>query len=210
MLTPDNGDHSTHRNEGCLTDSQAKKMVHRRELKDFKAKTADASLLTPPGFPRHQLSQCLRIPKAIIERNGGKECTDREAAAFAGLHLARKVRVEICSAMKYGLLERRSVGRVWPTNIARKIVMSRTASQEMTAKRKALLHAPVLSDLYRGLRGRHLSELRSLMESVKSSAKISSDDMHALTVVFIRSLADANLLEVVDGRQRVIDAQHRP
>ena len=76
--------------------------------------------------------------------------------------------------------------------------------------RKALLHAPVLSDLYRCLQGRHLSDLPPLIKSVKSSAAISSADMHALVTVLIRSLADANLLEVVDGGQRVIACLRRP
>ena len=128
---------------------------------------------------------------------------------FLGLRLSRRTRLEICSAVKYGLLERRSVGRVWPTNIARKIVMSKTPSQQITAMRKALLHAPVLADLYRGLQGRHLSDLPPLIESVKYSATISSADIHALVTVLIRSLADANLLEVVDGGQRVIGCLHR-
>jgi len=70
--------------------------------------------------------------------------------------------------------------------------------------RKALLHAPVLSDLYRRLQGRDLSDLPFLIESVKPSVEISSDDIHSLVVVLIRSLGDANLLEVVDGRERVI------
>ena len=203
-------DSSPRSNDEAVTRPKSGKTVHRKQVRNFRTKPADPFLVPPAGFPRHRLSQCLRIPKAIIERNGGKECTDCQAAAFAGLRLARGTRLEICSAMKYGLLERRSVGRVWPTHIARKIVMSKTSSQEMTAMRKALLHVPVLSDLYGRLRGRYLSELRSLIESVKSSAEISSDDRHALAVVFIRSLADANLLEVVDGRQRVIGAQHKP
>src|SRR5260370_24034948 len=75
----------------------------------------------PGGFPRHRLSKCLRIPTAIIKRNQGLECTDREAAGFAGLRLVGRTRVEISSAVKYGLLERRSPGRVKPTEIARKI-----------------------------------------------------------------------------------------
>jgi hypothetical protein len=60
------------------------------------------------------------------------------------------------------------------------------------------------------LQGRDLSDLPFLIESVKPSVEISSDDIHSLVVVLIRSLGDANLLEVVDGRERVIGWQHRP
>jgi hypothetical protein len=203
-------DSSTYRNSESVTHSQSDKTTHRPQVKNFGRRPADPALLAPSAFPRHRLSQCLRIPTAIIERNGGRECTDCEAAMFVGLRLSRRTRLEICSAVKYGLLERRSVGRVWPTNIARQIVMSKTPSQQITAMRKALLHAPVFSDLYRCLQGRHLSDLPLLIVSAKSSAAISSADMHALVTVLIRSLADANLLEVVDGRQRVIGCLHTP
>ncbi len=127
----------------------------------------------------------------------------------AAAAIAQRATITTAAVRFTGLPCDRSVGRVWPTNIARKIVMSKTPSQEITAMRKALLHAPVLSDLYRCLQGRHLSDLPPLIESMKSPAAISSADMHALVTVLIRSLADANLLEVVDGGQRVIGCLHR-
>ena len=144
-----------------------------------------------------------------MERNGGQECTDREAAAFAGLRFARGTRAEICSAVKYGLLDRRGVGRVRLTPIARRIFTCKGAGQKMRAMRKALLHAPVLSELYRRLEGRDLSDLPVLLESVKNALQISSEEMHSRVVVLIRSLADAKLLEVVDGRQRVIGRRYK-
>jgi hypothetical protein len=45
------------------------------------------------------------------------------------------------------------------------------------------------------------------MESMKSSSEISPESMHSLAVVLIRSLTEANLIEVVGGRQRVIGRQ---
>jgi hypothetical protein len=202
-------DSSITRNDEAIAHPQSEKTIHGPQVKNLKSRQTVPALVTPAGFPRHRLSQCLRIPKAIIEGNGGKECTDREAAAFAGARLARGIRLEICSAVKYGLLERRSVGRVRPTKLAWRIVKSKTLGQEMTAMRKALLHAPVLSDLYRCLQGRPLSDLPSLIESLKPSIEISSSDMHSLVVVLIRSLGDANLLEVVEGRQRVVGCQRK-
>jgi hypothetical protein len=55
------------------------------------------TLVGPSDFPRHRLSQCSRIPHAIIERNGERECTEREGAAFAGSRFARRTRAEIYS-----------------------------------------------------------------------------------------------------------------
>jgi hypothetical protein len=163
----------------------------------------------PSGFPRHRLSKCLRIPTAIIERNQGLECTDVEAAGYAGLRLVGRTRLEISSAVKYGLLERRSPGRVKPTDIARKIVEPRTASEKTVAMRKAILHAPLLSDLYRYFRGKNLPDLPSMLDSLRCSFHVPAEDVHSVVVVLVESLADANLLESVEGKQHVIGFRHK-
>src|ERR1039458_10016509 len=88
------------------------------------AKTANASGKrgTPLGFPKHPILKCLRIPMAVLENNAGKECTDREAAKFAGIGWSGQTAVEITSAIKYGLFQRPSPGKVEPTDITRRIL----------------------------------------------------------------------------------------
>jgi hypothetical protein len=106
------------------------KVTDTRRLTNSRSKPAVPTLVGPSDFPRHRFSQCLRIPHAIIERNGGRECTEREGAAFAGLRFARRTRAEIYSAVKFGLLDRRGLGRVRPTAIARKISTSKNPTKE--------------------------------------------------------------------------------
>jgi hypothetical protein len=180
---------------------------HGKELGSFCTNRIGGAVSS--GFPRHRLSKCLRIPTAIIEHNQGLECTDREAAGYAGLRLTRRTRLEITSAIKYSLLERRSPGRVKPTDIAWKIVASRTASEKAAAMRKAILHAPLLSDLYRYFRGRNLPDLPSLVDSLKSSFNVPSEHIHSVVLVLVESLADAKLLESVGGKQHVIGFRHK-
>ena len=67
------------------------------------------------SFPKHAISKCLRIPQAILDQNAGNQCTDKEAAKFAGMVYTGPVGVEISSAIKYGLLERPAPGTVKPT-----------------------------------------------------------------------------------------------
>src|SRR5215218_8103582 len=55
-------------------------------------------------FPRHSVEKALRIPRAIIEQNAGKDCTDRESAKFVGVGFAGPYAVEISPAIKYGFL----------------------------------------------------------------------------------------------------------
>jgi hypothetical protein len=74
------------------------------------------------GYPRHSLEKALRIPKAILEQNAGKECSDAEAAKFSGVGCHGPFRLEISSSVKFGLLERPSPGRLKITELARKIL----------------------------------------------------------------------------------------
>src|SRR5438477_3735742 len=56
----------------------------------------------PLGYPKHPILKSLRLPQAVLENNAGKECTDREAAKFAGIGWSAQIAVEISSAIKYG------------------------------------------------------------------------------------------------------------
>src|SRR5262245_7375725 len=79
----------------------------RRSRKGKTGATSDArSEAASAKYPRHALEKALRIPKAVLEQNAGKECTDEQAAKFAGLGLHGPTLVEISSAIKYGLFER--------------------------------------------------------------------------------------------------------
>jgi hypothetical protein len=98
---------------------------------------------------------------------------------------------------------------VKPTDIARKIVASTTASEKTAAMRKAILQAPLLSDLYECFRGRNLPDLPSLVDSLRSSFNVPSEDVHSVVLVWVESLADANLLESVGGKQHVIEFRHK-
>ena len=63
-------------------------------------------------FPRHSLEKVLRVPRALLDQNAGKESSDADVAKFLGVKLTGPTRVEISSALKFGLLERPSSGRL--------------------------------------------------------------------------------------------------
>ena len=50
-----------------------------------KEKTKDKKSSKVPSFPRHSLEKALRIPRAILDQNAGKECTDQESAGYIGV-----------------------------------------------------------------------------------------------------------------------------
>jgi hypothetical protein len=166
---------------------------------------------TPLGFPKHPILKCLRIPQAVLENNAGKECTDREAAKFAGIGWSGQLAVEISSAIKYGLFQRPSPGKVEPTDITRRIVRPQKPSDKVDAIREALLKAPLISDIYKHYRGENLpDEISFLANTATESFKIPADRVKEFINVFLEDLEAAQLLEEVSGKKRVVDITHTP
>src|ERR1700693_5062936 len=101
------------------TKTEPAKGKGKKKAKKKKAakKAAGATKFGPIGFPKHSILKCIRIPQGVVENNAGKECTDREAATYAGVGWSGQTSVEISSAIKYGLFERPSPGHVKPTDI---------------------------------------------------------------------------------------------
>lgn len=86
-----------------------------------KKKKAAAPKGAVPKYPRHSLEKVLRIPKAILDQNAGKECTDQETAEFLGGNYNRgPYALELSSAIKYGILERPSQGHIAVSDLAKK------------------------------------------------------------------------------------------
>src|SRR5690348_9827215 len=85
------------------------------------------------AYPKHPILKCLRIPQAVLENNAGKECTDREAAKYASVGWSGNVSVEISSAIKYGLFQRPSSGKVEPTELTRRIVRPQKPTDRIDA-----------------------------------------------------------------------------
>jgi hypothetical protein len=165
----------------------------------------------PLAFPKHAILKCLRIPQAVLENNAGKPCTDREAATFASIGWSGQVHVEISSAIKYGLFQRPSAGKVEPTDITRRIVRPQNPNDKIDAIREAVLRAPVISDVYKHYRGENLPDEPSfLANTVADTFKIPVDRVNDFINVFIEDLTDAELLENVSGKRRVLDITHVP
>jgi hypothetical protein len=159
-------------------------------------------------FPKHAISECLRIPEAVLEQNAGKECTYREAAKFAGIGYTGQIGVEISSALKYGLFERTVPGKIKPTDLVRRIVRPQDPTDKRNAIREAVLQAPGISDAYKHYRGEHLPDITFLKNTAIDTLHIPADKVDEFVAVFTQSLKDAELLEDVGGKQRVLDITH--
>jgi hypothetical protein len=193
--------------------AKAKRKKKKSSKRKKGAKAADGATKRgiPLGYPKHPILKSLRIPQAVLENNAGKECTDREASKFAGVGWSGQIAVEISSALKYGLLERPSPGKVKPTDITRRIVKPQTPTDNVDAIREALLKAPLISDIYKHYRGENLPDEPSfLANTATESFKIPADRVNEFINVFLEDLQSAALLEEVNGKKRVLDITHTP
>lgn len=190
---------------------KAKKRAKKKSAKKRTARASGAAKIGPMLFPKHSILKALRIPQAVLENNAGKDCTDREAATFAGLGWTGSVRVEISSALKYGLLNRPTPGRVEPTDLTRRIVRPQKPNDKIDAIRECLLNAPLISDVYKHYRGENLPEENSfLINTATETFKIPGDRVVEFLDVFMEDLEAAQLIEDVSGKKRVLDITHTP
>ncbi len=190
---------------------KGKKKKSSKRKKGAKAANGATKRGIPLGYPKHPILKSLRMPQAVLENNAGKECSDREAAKFAGVGWSGQIAVEISSALKYGLFERPSPGKVKPTDITRRIVKPQTPTDKVDAIREALLKAPLISDIYKHYRGENLPDESSFLANTATETfKIPADRVNEFISVFLEDLEAAQLLEEVNGKKRVLDITHTP
>lgn len=160
-------------------------------------------------FPRHTLAKSLRVPRAILEQNAGRPCSEADAAAFVGVGLGGPFRVEISSAIKYGLLERPETGKVQPSALARKILKPQSPADELDGYREAVLQAPDISDVYKHYRGENLPDDQFLQNTVVDTYKIPAESFGEFKQIFLESLETAQLLSRHGDKIRVLDISDR-
>ena len=138
--------------------TQKRRRSRRRRPKAGAAKPAGNPARGGSAYPRHSVRKALRVPKAILEQNAGKACTDREASGFCGIKWRGPFGVEISSAIKYGFLRRPEPGQVEITDLAKKVLRPQNQSDEIDGLREAVLRAPVVSEVYRHYRGENVPD----------------------------------------------------
>jgi hypothetical protein len=159
----------------------------------------------PKSFPRHSVAKALRIPKAILEQNAGKVCTVAEAASFLGTKAHGPFRLELSSAVKFGLLERPETGKILPSALAKQILRPQKPEDAIVGYRNAVLHAPVISDVYKHYRGENLPDDQFLRNTVVDTYKVPADKFEEFKTVFLESLETAQLLTKHGESTRVVD-----
>jgi hypothetical protein len=170
------------------------------------ATKANADIATRAKYPRHSVERALRIPKAILDQNAGKPCSPDQAASLLGVGSARgPFSVEIASATKYGLLERKD-GKIGPTELARRILRPTSSEDEVKGYREAVLKAPEISDVYNHYRGENIPDDETFFRNtVTDTFNIPQADFPDFKRIFYESLEKADLLQKHGDKTRVLD-----
>ena len=133
----------------------------------MKKKAASAKRASAPKpafarYPRHSLEKVLRIPKAILDRNVGKECSDEDTATFLGIKYNKgPYALELSSALKFGLLE-------------------------------AVLKAPDVSAVYSHYRGENLPDMQFFDNALVDNFGIPKDKVADFKTIFFDTLNKAS------------------
>jgi hypothetical protein len=157
------------------------------------------------AYPRHSPRKALRVPRALLDQNAGRACSDREAAAFCGVKWGGPFAVEISSGLKYGFLRRPQAGQVEPTDLAKKVLRPQSSSDEIDALREAIQNGPVLGDVYRHYRGENVPDDQFFRNALIDTFRIPTAKADEFKGIFLEALADAQLIEDVAGKKRVLD-----
>jgi hypothetical protein len=161
-------------------------------------------------FPRHSVSKALRIPRAILDQNAGRPCSDKEALTFAGLSYNGPSRVELSSSIKYGLLSRTDTGTVGVTDLAKRILRPQKTNDVIDGTRQAVFKAPGVSDVYTHYRGENVPDDEFFRNALVDTFKLPRDKVDEFKVVFFDDLQDAQLIDEVDGKKRILDVSGTP
>lgn len=173
-------------------------------------KTTEPSADQKASYPRHNVTEALRIPQAIIEQNAGRECTDNQAAQYVNATLHGNLRMEVSSAIKYGWLERPKPGWVKPTDAVKKALRPQEPTDRTESLRAAVLQAPQLGDVYQHYRGENLPDSTFFDNALVDNFHIPQDKLSEFKEIFTESLRQADLIEERDGRIRLIDVSQMP
>lgn len=191
--------------ESATREKAGKRKAKRARVKRRKATQSAAGAGGVAKFPRHTVEKALRIPKAIIEQNAGKECLEKDAATYAGLGMAGPFRLEVSSSIKYGFLTRPRPGVLDVTERARQAVRPQKPGDEIDALRQAVLDAPEVSDVYKHYRGEDLPDGAFFEHALVDKFKIPADKVAEFRDIFHSSLQSAQLIEAKGDKFRILD-----
>lgn len=191
--------------EEALSSPKSKTKAKKRKQSRKKTSKQREPAGSGASFPRHAVKKALRIPRAILDQHAGRACTDREAVKFAGIAYHGPSKVEVSSSLKYGFLTRPSPGNVVVTELAKKILRPQKPNDELDGLRQAVFNAPTVADVYQHYRGENVPDDEFFKNALVDTFGVSADKVDEFKAVFAEDLNDAQLVEEINGKKRILD-----
>jgi hypothetical protein len=197
--------HETESAPASTKPKRRRKRTRRRRAQEKLAEPATGLASNAAKFPRHSVTKALRIPRAVLEQNAGRPCSDKEALKFAGLSYNGPGKVEVSSSIKYGFLDRPNTGTVGVTDLAKKVLRPQKANDVVDGFREAVLKAPAISDVYTHYRGENVPDDEFFRNALVDTFGVPRDKVEEFITIFFDDLKDAQLIEDIDGKKRILD-----
>jgi hypothetical protein len=162
------------------------------------------------NYPRYTVEKVLRIPRAMLEQNAGRDCSDSESAKYVKVGYTGPYQMELSAAIKYGLLERPAPKQVKVSDLAKKILRPQNPGDEIKGLQEAVLKAPVISDVYNHYRGENLPESQFFQNTLVDTFKIPKEKIDEFSQIFFQDMEQAKLVEKSGDKVRVLDVLQQP
>jgi hypothetical protein len=102
-------------------------------------------------------------------------------------------------------LERPEDGHVAVTELAKKILRPQNQDDALEGLRQAVLKAPTISDVYKHYRGENVPDDQFFRNALIDTFHLPEDKVDEFKSVFVEDLSEAQLIEDVGGKKRVLD-----
>src|SRR5712692_6903219 len=96
------------------------------------------------------------------------------------------------------------------TELTNKILLPQNPIDEVDGLRQAVLNAPTIGDVYKHYRGENIPDDQFFRNALVDTFKIPDDKVDEFKSIFVESLTEAQLLEDVGGKKRVLDVAQGP
>jgi hypothetical protein len=91
------------------------------------------------------------------------------------------------------------------TDLAKRILRPQNPNDELDGLRQAVLNAPTIGDVYKHYRGENVPDEEFFRNALVDTFGLPSDKVDEFKSVFFENLSEAQLVEEVEGKKRILD-----
>lgn len=151
-------------------------------------------------FPKHALTEALKVARALADKNGGQPLPPTETAIAMGLSPgSSEFRILLSSSIKYGLTSGSfNSERISLEEAGRNIVEPRSPEDERRALISAILTPPTFRAIYDYFRSKKLPDEAFFVNTVVREFQVPREHAVKCVLVFTKNLEQTGLIHVTN------------